>query len=244
MEDFTEKGLEDLKNEIIRTPLPAYETFQDDPLRVLRVFRFASKYGFKVHDSILEAIKGEEIKTALMSKVSRERIGTEVLKSLSHSNGLRFVKLLSDAHIWNLILFPPKDILQTGTLSAENFKEILKKNTDIALHIFDKHEVYDELACEWAETDQDSVLSILSALLYGFQKVQKNKNIRSIKKLNLLEFYVREGMKLSKYICRDVNTICEATDMLNTTEKTAAKIAHFINFAKQLWPYSLILWSK
>ena len=56
VEDFTEKGLEDLKNEIIRTPLPAYETFNDDPLRVLRVFRFASKYGFEVHETILEAI--------------------------------------------------------------------------------------------------------------------------------------------------------------------------------------------
>jgi len=61
VEDFTEMGLNDLKSEIIRTPLAAFETFNDDPLRVLRVFRFAAKYGFEIHESISEAIKNEKI---------------------------------------------------------------------------------------------------------------------------------------------------------------------------------------
>ena len=35
IEDFTGKGLTDLRDKIIRTPLPAYVTFKDDPLRVM-----------------------------------------------------------------------------------------------------------------------------------------------------------------------------------------------------------------
>jgi tRNA nucleotidyltransferase (CCA-adding enzyme) len=43
VEDLTAKGLDDLKNGIIRTPLPALQTFKDDPLRLLRAIRFAGR---------------------------------------------------------------------------------------------------------------------------------------------------------------------------------------------------------
>jgi tRNA nucleotidyltransferase/poly(A) polymerase len=51
------KGLEDLRNGIIRTPLPPSETFQDDPLRVLRCIRFASRFGFEIVPEVQEAAK-------------------------------------------------------------------------------------------------------------------------------------------------------------------------------------------
>ncbi|MCP4483747.1 MAG: CCA tRNA nucleotidyltransferase [Flavobacteriaceae bacterium] len=46
IEDFTSKGLEDMQNKIMRTPLDPYQTFIDDPLRILRGFRFASRLDF------------------------------------------------------------------------------------------------------------------------------------------------------------------------------------------------------
>lgn len=36
IEDFTGKGLDDLRASIARTPLDPYKTFTDDPLRILR----------------------------------------------------------------------------------------------------------------------------------------------------------------------------------------------------------------
>ena len=39
IEDYTKKGLDDLRNGFIRTPLDPKETFLDDPLRILRVLR-------------------------------------------------------------------------------------------------------------------------------------------------------------------------------------------------------------
>lgn len=48
VEDFTGQGLADLRRAIVRTPLPPMVTLQDDPLRALRVLRFACRFGFTI----------------------------------------------------------------------------------------------------------------------------------------------------------------------------------------------------
>lgn len=47
IEDFT-TGLSDMAAKLIRTPLEPLQTFTDDPLRVLRLVRFASRLGFAI----------------------------------------------------------------------------------------------------------------------------------------------------------------------------------------------------
>ena len=77
IEDFV-GGLEDLKNGVIRTPIDPVQTFIDDPLRILRTIRFASKYGFDVAPEILEAANNKEVQDAFRSKVSAERVWKEL----------------------------------------------------------------------------------------------------------------------------------------------------------------------
>lgn len=71
------KGIEDLENKLIRTPLNPNETFSDDPLRMMRAVRFASQLGFKIDQIAIEAINknAERIKI-----VSKERITDELNK--------------------------------------------------------------------------------------------------------------------------------------------------------------------
>jgi len=57
IEDFTKTGLSDLTKGIARTPLDPIQTFTDDPLRVLRVIRFAQRYNFKIENSIFKAAR-------------------------------------------------------------------------------------------------------------------------------------------------------------------------------------------
>jgi len=45
VEDYTGKGIEDMRLGVIRTPLAAMETFLDDPLRVLRAIRWVLSLG-------------------------------------------------------------------------------------------------------------------------------------------------------------------------------------------------------
>lgn len=96
VEDFTRKGLDDLRSGILRTPLDPLQTFLDDPLRVLRLIRFASRFNFKIDDLTFEAMKKPEIRTALIHKISRERVGDEFAKTLTSDHveyGLNLIAL-------------------------------------------------------------------------------------------------------------------------------------------------------
>lgn len=45
-----DRGIDDLREGIIRTPLPPMVTFLDDPLRLMRAVRFAARFGFTLHE--------------------------------------------------------------------------------------------------------------------------------------------------------------------------------------------------
>lgn len=87
IEDFTGRGLKDIENRIIDTPLDPKITLFDDPLRILRIFRFKSKMGFEIEERIYDAVKNEKIKDALRKKVSNERNGIEIWKMIQYSKG-------------------------------------------------------------------------------------------------------------------------------------------------------------
>ena len=86
VEDFTKKGKEDMKQKVIRTPLPPYQTFKDDPLRILRCIRFASKLDFTIDPEAEQCMGDVNIKKDFRAKISRERVGVEIEKMLKGSS--------------------------------------------------------------------------------------------------------------------------------------------------------------
>lgn len=102
VEDLTHRGLQDLKDGILRTPLEPRKTFLDDPLRVLRLIRFASRFGFSLDEATFNAMKDEDVKVALLYKISRERIGAEMAKTLE-SDPIKGLSLLCDAGLIGLV---------------------------------------------------------------------------------------------------------------------------------------------
>ena len=81
VEDLT-GGLHDLVSRRIRTPLEPHKTFMDDPLRVLRLIRFASRLGFVIDPETKSSMRDPSVLEALKVKISRERVGTELEKML------------------------------------------------------------------------------------------------------------------------------------------------------------------
>jgi tRNA nucleotidyltransferase/poly(A) polymerase len=87
-------GEYDLRNRVLRTPLPAMTTFADDPLRVLRAVRFAVKYDCTFTDDIMGAIQNPKL-PELMSVVSLDRVRDELYKAMK-VDSFRTLKLLAN----------------------------------------------------------------------------------------------------------------------------------------------------
>ncbi len=92
---------------IIRTPLELYQTFIDDPLRLLRVIRFASKLGYIIDEEAKQSMKDKRIHTALNEKVSRERVGIEVMKMMNGRNPSLAFKLIYGADLYSVVFLGP-----------------------------------------------------------------------------------------------------------------------------------------
>ena len=85
-------GVEDIQRGIIRTPLNPDITFEDDPLRIMRAIRFATRFGFEIEKETVEGIVKNVDKLNIISK---ERIKDEFVKMLECDNfnfGLRMLK--------------------------------------------------------------------------------------------------------------------------------------------------------
>jgi len=111
IEDWTRRGLMDLlKTKVIHTPLKAFQTFQDDPLRVLRVIRFAVRYQMQLSDEIKAACQHPQIHQELLRKVSRERVGNELEGMLSgkHANPIQAMDLICRMNLADSIFLPTR----------------------------------------------------------------------------------------------------------------------------------------
>ncbi|KAG0697785.1 hypothetical protein DFH29DRAFT_944606 [Suillus ampliporus] len=119
VEDFTEKGLDDLQNGIIRTPLPPRETFLDDPLRVIRCVRFASRFGFEIDPDLQQAAQLDIIQDGLAQKISRERVGEEIDKMMKGPDPLRSIRIINDLRLYKSIYHVPPQTISIASSSPK-----------------------------------------------------------------------------------------------------------------------------
>ena len=92
--DYTGKGLDDLKNKIIRVTNDNPDVvFNDDPLRIIRGCRLASQLGFDIEEQTFASMKRnvERIKI-----VSAERIASELNKILMSPEPTKGLELMKD----------------------------------------------------------------------------------------------------------------------------------------------------
>ncbi|KAL1873130.1 hypothetical protein VTK73DRAFT_1041 [Phialemonium thermophilum] len=106
VEDFT-GGLADLEAKVIRTPMEPLHTFTDDPLRVLRLVRFASRLQFSLHPDTRCCMADPRVLDALRVKISRERVGVEVEKMLKGNHPRDSLKLIDELGLYHTIFTDP-----------------------------------------------------------------------------------------------------------------------------------------
>lgn len=126
-------GVEDLKNQIIRTPLNPDITYSDDPLRMMRAIRFATQLGFTIEEESLKAIERNKERIKI---ISGERIVDELNKILSAAVPSVGFKLLLETGLLHIIL-PELTALQgveevEGQTHKDNFYHTLEVVDNIA----------------------------------------------------------------------------------------------------------------
>ncbi len=109
-------GIKDIENKIIKTPVDPTITFDDDPLRILRAFRFASQLNFTVDDSALRA--AEELRERL-EIVSQERITDEFLKILKSPKPSIGLNLLQSTKVMEYVF--PEISLMIGVEQRKDY---------------------------------------------------------------------------------------------------------------------------
>ena len=140
IEDFTSRGFEDMEQRIIRTPLEPYQTFKDDPLRVLRLIRFASRLGYSLDEAAAESMRDEDIKFALKVKISRERVGVELEKMLRGPDPVGAIQMINDAGLYRTIFSDPTATGSVCEPDVEGWQCLVK---EVASMFKDRHDLVD-----------------------------------------------------------------------------------------------------
>lgn len=110
VEDFTGRGIADLKSGKIVTPLPAKLTFLDDPLRVLRAIRFGARFCFELDEELKKAASDTDVKAAIAEKISRERIGHEVDLMVSGNEPVKAMTYISELQLFCAVFTLPPEL--------------------------------------------------------------------------------------------------------------------------------------
>lgn len=158
----TYDGLTDIKNQIIKTPLDPFRTFDDDPLRIMRAFRFAAQLDFKVDKNIMKA--AYDMRNRL-SIVSQERITDEFLKILSTPKPSIGLKLLFESRVLEIVF--PEIAIMSGVDQRKDFH-----HKDVFLHTL---QVVDNI-CE----ETDDVWLRFAALVHDIAKPPTKKFVEGI----------------------------------------------------------------
>ena len=94
-------GQKDIENRIINFIGNAEERIIEDPLRVLRAFRFMSRLDFSLSENTIEAIKNQKF---LLKNIPEERITMEFSKLLLGDNIKNTLTLMKDTGVLELII--------------------------------------------------------------------------------------------------------------------------------------------
>lgn len=128
-------GMDDLQNQLIKTPLNPDITYSDDPLRMLRAIRFATQLNFTIETSSLEAISRNHHRINI---ITNERIVTELHKILESEQPSKGFLLLEKTGLLKHIL--PELIALKGVEEVEgqrhkeNFHHTLEVVDNISQH--------------------------------------------------------------------------------------------------------------
>jgi poly(A) polymerase len=113
-------GIKDLAARRIRTPVTAQQSFDDDPLRMMRAARFAAQLDFTVDDDVIAAMTEQ---AARIEIVSAERVREELTKIIMSDHPRIGLTLLVDTGLADYVL-PELPLLRLEADEHHHHKDV------------------------------------------------------------------------------------------------------------------------
>jgi poly(A) polymerase len=113
-------GREDIKQQLIRTPLDPAKTFIDDPLRMMRAIRFATQLKFRIEPATFHAIEENRERIKI---ISQERITDELNKMIASEKPSIGFKLLFDSGLLDIIFPQMVELAGSEILDGKGHKD-------------------------------------------------------------------------------------------------------------------------
>ena len=158
-------GIKDLKKKEINAV--SKTIFNDDPLRMLRAFRFSSEYNFKISKETLSLIKKYSSK---ITNVAGERIKNEIFRILNNKKSSKYIAMIDDCGLLEKT-FP---VITKMKKSAKNFYYHPK---GLFQHCFQTYEALEKILIKTDKYFQKSVNELDKHLSESFSEYVNKKNL-------------------------------------------------------------------
>ncbi|KAI3977907.1 hypothetical protein MKX01_036747 [Papaver californicum] len=233
VEDFTGRGLADLEAGKIVTPLPPKETFLDDPLRVLRAIRFGARFSFLLDEELMEAAASDEVRVAIVDKISRERVGKEIDLMIKDKQPVRAMTYMCSFQLFWVVFTLPAE---SEPAVSEGCDRLCVASVDVAWNLL-------ELVGCTTFNDVQRRLYLYSTLFLPLREVvyedSKGKNIP------VADYIFRNSLKLTnsdaeKVISLHTGNVREKVDVL-LTSRTRILAGLLLREIKSLWRVALLI---
>ena len=137
-------GVRDIELKIIRTPLDPDITFSDDPLRMLRCIRFATRFKFSIEQRTFEALSTNKERISI---ISQERITEELNKILLTEKPSIGFMLLDKCGLLDIILPEVAALKGVETINGKAHKDVFYHTLQVLDSVAQKS---DNLWLRWA----------------------------------------------------------------------------------------------
>ena len=214
VEDFC-NGMPDLELRTLRTCLQCKQSFLDDPLRILRIFRFGARYNFSLEKDIIPSANNAI--SEYKQKVTAERANQEILKSLEGPNPALFVRWTVESGLFQAI-FDPLDMWK-----------------------LDGNDAVSRITLGMKGCKEEKLAVSLAAI---FQPLLTHPKVKdTVKKNNMvtaIEFAVQREMKfqveVSSLVAKLLNGAAIVKQLYEEKKLTRLAAGHFVMETGPMWP--------
>ncbi len=184
-------GLKDLEISLLRSH--SERNLLNDPLRILRCFRFVSEFGFKIDLNLITFIEKNKDKLYLVAK---ERINYEIRKIVNGANVVDAIILIKKLKIFGSdSLYKDSFFLD---LTKINYAELNQEEKEKFLPLFFISQILDVTSLEKLKFSKAEIAKI--KLFRKWHFFLKNKSIAQLSELDRFKFHQELEMYLPSFI--------------------------------------------